>query len=56
MAALLSNIGPIPQQDARFYIVEMILAVASLHDMGYIHRYLLEIQARDCTGYSIALL
>ena len=28
----------LPEQDAKFYAAEMVLAIESVHDMGYIHR------------------
>lgn len=30
----------LPEDMARFYIVEMVLAIDSIHNLGYVHRYL----------------
>eukprot|EP01102_Stenamoeba_stenopodia_P019861 TRINITY_DN7589_c0_g1_i2.p1 TRINITY_DN7589_c0_g1~~TRINITY_DN7589_c0_g1_i2.p1 ORF type:complete len:449 (-),score=94.06 TRINITY_DN7589_c0_g1_i2:496-1842(-) len=38
MWALLSKVGSLKEEYARFYAAEMINAVASLHKLGYIHR------------------
>eukprot|EP01113_Clastostelium_recurvatum_P038362 TRINITY_DN5730_c0_g1_i4.p1 TRINITY_DN5730_c0_g1~~TRINITY_DN5730_c0_g1_i4.p1 ORF type:complete len:1067 (+),score=227.92 TRINITY_DN5730_c0_g1_i4:277-3201(+) len=35
---LLSNLGQLPEDMARFYMAEMVAAVEALHSMGYIHR------------------
>jgi serine/threonine protein kinase len=35
---LLDHFGAVPEDEARFYIAEMILAVDDLHKLGYIHR------------------
>jgi len=40
MWALLSKVGSLKEEYARFYAAEMINAVASLHKLGYIHRYI----------------
>lgn len=29
----------LPEDMARFYIVEMVLAISSIHNLGYVHRY-----------------
>jgi len=36
--ALLNNLGALSEEEARFYMVEMIEAVTSLHKMGIVHR------------------
>ncbi|KYQ88701.1 putative protein serine/threonine kinase [Tieghemostelium lacteum] len=36
--ALLNNLTSLSDETARFYIAEMILAIQSLHKLGYIHR------------------
>ncbi|EGG23676.1 putative protein serine/threonine kinase [Cavenderia fasciculata] len=36
--AILNNLGMLSEEDARFYMVEMIEALNSLHSLGYIHR------------------
>lgn len=38
LRSLLSAIGPFEEDEARLYMAEMVLAVDSLHNMGYIHR------------------
>src|SRR5690606_35426750 len=38
MRGLLNNLVCFSEQDAKFYIAEMILAVVDLHKLGYIHR------------------
>ncbi len=38
MRAFLSAHGDLEEEDARLYFAEMILAVHTLHQMGYIHR------------------
>jgi Protein kinase domain len=35
---LISNLGFLPESDARFYMAEMITAVGYLHRMGFVHR------------------
>lgn len=32
----------LPEDMARFYIVEMVLAIDSIHNLGYVHRYYLK--------------
>lgn len=29
----------LPEEMARFYIAEMVLAIDSIHNLGYVHRY-----------------
>jgi serine/threonine protein kinase len=38
LKTLLKNIGSFSTEDARFYFCEMIISVALLHKLGYIHR------------------
>ncbi|KAJ3107619.1 hypothetical protein HDU97_003613 [Phlyctochytrium planicorne] len=38
MRTLLNNSGVLREEHARFYIAEMLVAVSSLHKLGYIHR------------------
>lgn len=28
----------LPEEMAKFYITEMVLAISSIHDLGYVHR------------------
>lgn len=39
MRTLLNNSGVLREEHARFYVAEMFMAVAELHRLGYIHRY-----------------
>lgn len=39
---LLEHFGVASEEEARFYVAEMLLAVADLHSLGYIHRYFLD--------------
>jgi serine/threonine protein kinase len=38
LRTLISNVGPFNENESKFYVAEMIIAVGCLHDMGYIHR------------------
>ena len=41
LLTLLSKFGDrIPEEMAQFYLAEMILAIDSVHRLGYVHRYL----------------
>lgn len=44
MKNLLDHVGVLPEENARFYFAEMLLAVADLHKLGYIHR---DLKVRD---------
>ena len=39
MKNLLDHCGCFPLSSAKFYFAEMLLAVSTLHNLGYIHRY-----------------
>lgn len=41
MRTLLNNSGVLKEEYARFYISEMIASIAELHQLGYIHRYVI---------------
>lgn len=38
LRTLLNNSGILREEDARFYIAEMFMAVNALHNLGFIHR------------------
>lgn len=40
LLTLLSKFGArLPEDMARFYLAEMVLAIPSVHNLGYVHRY-----------------
>ena len=38
MRGLLNNLGCFPEEEAKFYLAELILAVLDLHKLSYVHR------------------
>ena len=38
LRALLTNVGPLTEEMAKWYIQEMIASVSALHQLGYTHR------------------
>lgn len=41
LLTLLSKFGDrIPEDMAQFYLAEMVMAIDSVHRLGYVHRYL----------------
>jgi serine/threonine-protein kinase MRCK len=43
----------LPEQMAKFYACEMVLAIDAIHKLGYVHRYeegSMVISVKDCNG------
>jgi hypothetical protein len=43
------------KQDSRFYAIEMLLAIRAVHDLGFLHRYILTSDVLEIFDFGIQL-